>query len=76
MIWIIAVLILWAIVAQFIAWLICGNDADDDQIIGIWAGVFIFIPLLPLYAIIYVLRFIVNHFGLERKQIDIVEDVL
>lgn len=74
--WIVVGLTAWAFVAQFVAWLICGSDADDDQIIGMWAGIFIFIPLVPLYALIYALKKFLLLLRGERREIDIVEEIL
>lgn len=38
---VVVLLIAWIFGSQLLAWMICGKDASDDEVIGIWAGVFI-----------------------------------
>jgi hypothetical protein len=49
----VAALVLWMVLSQMIAWLISGPD--EEAVLETWFAVFMLVPMLSLYGLIYVL---------------------
>lgn len=50
---IIICIVLWLVVSQVIAWMLCGKNASEDEVHEAWGAVALAIPLLIMYGTIY-----------------------
>jgi hypothetical protein len=54
--------IIWLFVSQMIAWLLVpvNEQHREDAVVTMWAGVFILGPLVPAYALVYLMMKAIN----------------
>lgn len=58
MMWLVFILIIWIVFSQLIAWMFCGDKANPDQMVELWAAVFLLVPMGIMYGLIYLLNWL------------------
>jgi len=71
MITIIIILIVWLLISQALAWWIAGQN--DDDVLDMWISLFLLVPILLLYYLIYIIKNIM-HFVFPMWTNDVMAD--